>query len=888
MLAQRFIRVLETTITQPENPITNIDLLHTREREQLQVFGNRVAPSEAPDTVGPSVIELFAAQATRTPDAPAVVFEDQSWNYRELDEWSGRLAARLVVAGVSTGDRVGLLMSRSALAVAVMVGVLKVGAAYVPIDPHYPDERARFVLTDAAPTVVLTTAELYDRGEHLCTDRSQEVINMSDPEIDMLIPAVLPLPDPRHLAWVMYTSGTTGTPKGVAATHTGIAGFVTSRAERASITSDSRILQLTPLTFDGSAGNMWSALLTGAAMIVPTDEQAMLGNALSEFVERQAVSHMKLTPSALSVLPAGTLKGVTLIVGGEACPAELVREWAPGRVMVNEYGPTETTINCTVSRRLRPDDEFPPIGSPVSGTTLFVLDAGLGLVPPGVVGELYIAGAGVARGYLNQPGLTATRLYRTGDLVRWNNEGQLIFVGRVDDQVKVRGFRIELGEIKSVLLRDAVVDQAAVVVREDHRDDKRIIAYVVGAAGVVVDATAVRERVAAVLPEYMVPSVVVLDELPLTPNGKLDRRRLPAPEYSTAGGRGARTEREKVLCALFAETLGLDEVSIDDGFFDLGGHSLLATRLISRIHAVLDVEISLRALFQAPTVAALSQQMHLAPRDDALGPVLPLRSTGSRLPIFCVHPVGGTSWCYSGLLQHFGPDYPIYGIQARGLIEDCPLPQSIEEMACDYVEMILSVQNTGPFRLIGWSLGGTIAHAMTLEMQHRGYHVEFLALLDSIPYRDHKQEESSRQEGLLRGIAEAFGAETENLGRSPSLTQIVEATKNGTSPLSSLRPEQVQRVLDVALNSTRVSRLPRSVNRISGDLHFYSAVHDRDNFRREHAGLWAEYCSGQVYDYRIDCLHGEMMSPEPLSSIAKTLVANMQELDKSDLEDLVG
>jgi amino acid adenylation domain-containing protein len=764
--------------------------------------------------------------------------------------------------------------------VIAILAIAKAGAAWLPIDPDYPTDRITHMIMDAAPILVL--------------DRLPATSPFSPvaPEVSVSL---------TNAAYVIYTSGSTGRPKGVVVTHGGLSDLAASMVEQFDLAPSRRILQFASPSFDASIFEILMAAGSGAALVVPA-AGLLAGDALAEVLIERKVTHAHIPPAVVATLPEFPERMLDcLVVGADACSPELVARWAGRSRMINAYGPTEITMAATFSNVLTATGEVPPIGAPIGNTRVFVLDPGLGLVPPGVVGELYIAGAGVARGYLNQPGLTATRfvadpfaptpgarLYRTGDLVRWNNEGQLIFVGRVDDQVKVRGFRIELGEIKSVLLRDAVVDQAAVVVREDHRDDKRIIAYVVGAAGVVVDATAVRERVAAVLPEYMVPSVVVLDELPLTPNGKLDRRRLPAPEYSTAGGRGARTEREKVLCALFAETLGLDEVSIDDGFFDLGGHSLLATRLISRIHAVLDVEISLRALFQAPTVAALSQQMHLAPRDDALGPVLPLRSTGSRLPIFCVHPVGGTSWCYSGLLQHFGPDYPIYGIQARGLIEDCPLPQSIEEMACDYVEMILSVQNTGPFRLIGWSLGGTIAHAMTLEMQHRGYHVEFLALLDSIPYRDHKQEESSRQEGLLRGIAEAFGAETENLGRSPSLTQIVEATKNGTSPLSSLRPEQVQRVLDVALNSTRVSRLPRSVNRISGDLHFYSAVHDRDNFRREHAGLWAEYCSGQVYDYRIDCLHGEMMSPEPLSSIAKTLVANMQELDKSDLEDLVG
>ncbi|GLX51530.1 non-ribosomal peptide synthetase [Streptomyces hygroscopicus subsp. hygroscopicus] len=897
-------RMLTALAHDPEGRVSEADILTPQERRRMLVEWNDT-DREVPAATLP---DLFEARAAAVPDNVAVVHEDTELTYAELNAWANRLAHHLIDRGIGPEDVVGLAMPRSARMIVALLAVLKAGAAYLPIDTEYPSERIAFMLDDAAPVCVITTA-----GTAPGLPAGTEALALDDPSVETLL-AARPSTDPgdrdrraplslAHPAYVIYTSGSTGRPKGVTVTHRGIASLVANQADRYDVDPDSRVLQFASLSFDVTVSEYCLSLLSGARLILPP--ATLYGDSLSDFMRENEVTHAHIPPAVLSSVPHTRLPDLrVLVTGSEALSTELVARWAPGRRMVNAYGPTEATVDVAswifegLTEGEQADDI--PIGRPVANTRVFVLDEKLRPVPVGVAGELYVAGAGLARGYLNRPGLTAgrfvanpfgpagSRMYRTGDLVRWHAQGRLAFLGRVDDQVKVRGFRIELGEIESVLLKDAEVGQAVAVVREDRPGDKRIVAYVVAAAGTAVEPAAVRERAAAVLPEYMVPSaVVVLEALPLTANRKLDRRRLPAPDYSTAHGRAPRTEHEKVLCALFAEVLGVEEVSVDDGFFDLGGHSLLATRLLSRIRAVLDTEISVRTLFQAPTVAALSRQLRLPPAGDALSPVLPLRSTGRRLPVFCVHPVGGTSWCYSGLLQHFGPDYPLYGIQARGLNDESPLPQSVEEMARDYVDEILAIQKDGPYRLVGWSLGGTTAHAMAVELQNRGYDVEFLAMLDSSPHPAPLRDESARPEAVLKVIMEAFGAEAGSLGERPSMDQAVAVMQEKMSTLGSLAQEQVQRVLEVALNSARVGSLPRSVGRMSGDLHLYSAAGGDERGSADAAALWAPYCTGQVHVYGIDCAHGEMMAPEPLSIIAKTLVARVSELEEKRHDESV-
>ena len=591
-LIERLERVLVAMTADLTRSLSSVDVLDAGEHARLDWWGNRAVLAQP--AAGVSIPVLFAAQVARTPEAVAISCGGRSMTYRELDETANRLAHLLAGTGVGPGGCVALLFPRSAEAIVAVLAVLKTGAAYLPIDPGLPAARIGFMVADAAPIAAITTKDLRSRLDQ----QDLLVIDVEDPRIQTYPCTGLPAPAPDNIAYVIYTSGTTGTPKGVAITHSGIADLVATHVERLAITPDSRILQFAPISFDTSVGNLWYALLSGAAAVVPVNDQALPGKELVDLITEQNVSHAAFTPTALAALPVDRLQGMTLIVAGEACTEEIVDRYAPIATLINEYGPTETTVDVTMTGRLESGSGAPAIGRPVSGAALFVLDGWLRAVPAGVVGELYVAGAGVGCGYVRRPGLTASRfvacpfagagarMYRTGDLVRWGADGQLQYVGRADEQVKIRGYRIELGEVQAALAGLDGVEQAAVIAREDRPGDKRLVGYVTGTA----DPAGVRAALAERLPEYMVPAaVVVLATLPSTVNGKLDTRALPAPEYTEGDGyRAPTTPVEEILAGIYAQVLGLKRVGVDDSFFDLGGDSLSAMRVIAAVNTALD------------------------------------------------------------------------------------------------------------------------------------------------------------------------------------------------------------------------------------------------------------------------------------------------------------
>ncbi len=608
----RLQRVLVAMTADPTQRLSSIDLLDGPEHARLDEIGNRGVFTQ-PVAAPVSIPELFAKQVARAPEAVAVTFDGNSMTYCELDEAANRLAHLLAAHDVGPGECVALLLERSAAAVVAMLAVLKTGAAYLPMDPALPADRIGFMVADAAPVAAISTADLAGRLDEF----GVLVIDVEDAAVDTQPSIPLPAPGPDNIAYLIYTSGTTGVPKGVAVTHRNVTQLLESAP--AGLSAAEAWSQCHSLAFDVSVWEIFGPLLAGGRLVVVPDSVVGSPEDLHDVLVTESVRVLTQTPSALAALPAEGLESLSLVMAGEACPAQAVDRWAPGRVMINAYGPTETTMCVAVSAPLTPGPGVVPIGAPVPTAGLFVLDGWLRPVLGGVVGELYVAGDGVGVGYLRRAGLTASRfvacpfggsgarMYRTGDLVRWGADGQLQYLGRADEQVKIRGYRIELGEIQAALSELDGVDQAVVIAREDRPGDKRLVGYITGTA----DPTGIRAQLADRLPPYMVPAAVVtLEALPLTSNGKLDTRALAAPEYRDADRyRAPANAIEEILAGIYARVLGFDRVGVDDSFFDLGGDSLSAMRLIAGINAALDADVAVRTVFDAPTVAQLAPRI---------------------------------------------------------------------------------------------------------------------------------------------------------------------------------------------------------------------------------------------------------------------------------------
>ncbi len=623
-MADHLVRLLERVAADPDVRLSEVELLDDAERRRVVEEWNRTA-AERP--AGRCIHELIAEQVERTPDAVAVVSGDEELTFRELDARADRLARRLAGMGAGPEARVGICLERSAGMVVAMLAVLRAGAAYLPLDPAYPADRLAYMLADSGARLLVTQSSL---RALLPADGVRAVLLDEDAAGTAPEPAgpTRTAVAPGNAAYVIYTSGSTGRPKGVVVTHANAAAFFAGMDGRVGGTIPGTWLAVTRIGFDIHVLELLWTLARGFRVVVHPDvEQAREDGALARAIRRHGVTHLQCTPSlaALVVAESGAeaLSGLErVLLGGEALPAGLaaqVHAVLPGG-LVNMYGPTETTV-WSATHAVAGAEGVVPIGRPIANTRVYVLDGGFRPQPVGVPGELYVAGAGVARGYLDRPGLTAERflpdpfsgdggrLYRTGDRARWRADGALEYLGRLDAQVKLRGFRIEPGEVEAALAAHPRVREAAVVAREDAPGDRRLVAYVVAERGAAVDAAELRAHLAGRLPEYMVPGAfVALGSLPLTPSGKLDRRALPAPEHAAAEDRyvAPRTPAEEVLAGIWREVLGLERVGVRDRFFELGGHSLLATRVVSRIRGAFGVELTVRAMFEHPTVEGLA------------------------------------------------------------------------------------------------------------------------------------------------------------------------------------------------------------------------------------------------------------------------------------------
>ncbi|NDJ57520.1 amino acid adenylation domain-containing protein [Enterobacteriaceae bacterium 4M9] len=623
-IARYFCELLSAVSRDPHARLSALTPFSERERSQILNDWNATQRTLPAQTFAERFEELVRTQ----PESMALLGEQARLSYRELDHRATRLANLMMADGVGAEQIVAIALPRSVELVVALVAILKAGAAYLPLDPHYPVERLNYMLEHAQPTLVITDSAFVQKfglqRAHVQIDCPQVQARLAQQPEHALV-------HERHqhldnAAYIIYTSGSTGLPKGVLVSHRGFSHLTASMVERLHVTAQSRVLQFASPSFDASYWDISMALLSGAALVVASKDALSPGEPLYELMLREGVTHATLPPVGLAVMPQKPLAQLqTLVVAGEACPPELIAFWSQGRRMINAYGPSESTVCATMSQPLQADT-VPPIGTPIINIQVYVLDESLQPVPPGVKGELYIAGEGLARGYHKRPDLSAerfvanpfgtpgSRMYRTGDMASWQPDGELLFMGRVDHQVKIRGFRIEPGEIESVLLKHPKLNQATVIVREDKPGQLQLVGYAV-AREPGVDSTELRNYLRQSLPEYMIPvAIMLLPALPVTPNGKIDRRALPAPTFQAASYRQPTNEREQLLATLFGELLNIEQVDIDQSFFEMGGDSITAIQLVARLRQASWV-LTPRQVFEHKSVCALARIMEATSTD---------------------------------------------------------------------------------------------------------------------------------------------------------------------------------------------------------------------------------------------------------------------------------
>ena len=618
--------LLSSVVQSPDRRLGEVYILTDDERRELESYSRGPERPLPPATMP----ELFEAQASLRPHSTAVVDCDTQMSYAELNAAANQLAHLLIAQGVAPDDVVAMALGRSARHLVTLLAIWKAGAAYLPLEPSHPAERIDHMIHDARPKLLLVEEATSEIGVASAVPTILlDAIDLSD------YPTTNPNQTnrnaplhPQHAAYVIYTSGSTGRPKGVVISHRGVPNTAAAAADHLGLTRYSRVLHFASLSFDASVWEIASTFLVGATLVVLRD-RSDLGSSFVDLLTHHKVTHATLSPSVLSAVPADADldAGLTLVLAGEACSAETASRWSlRTKRLLNAYGPTETTVCATVSAPLT-GTRTPSIGAPIQNTRVYLLDEHLSPLPTGVIGELYVAGDGLARGYLRRAALTAerfvadhagppgSRMYRTGDLARRDVDGHLEFVGRADQQVKLRGHRVELNEVAQVLSRHDQVDDAVVLLRDDPSSGEPIlVAYVLisdADSAASVNPDGLRKAAHGILPEHMVPATIIPIEVwPLTSNGKLDESALPDPDrVPTARGARPRNEREVVLCGLFADILVRPTVGVEDDFFALGGHSLLATRLVGKIRKRMGVELSVRTLFAHPTVAALAEQL---------------------------------------------------------------------------------------------------------------------------------------------------------------------------------------------------------------------------------------------------------------------------------------
>ncbi len=804
--------LLEGACDLPSCRISDLPLLTAAEHWQLSEWNRTEA--EFPREL--CMHELVAAQAARTPGTIAVEHADKRLTYRELEQRANQLAHFLKKRGVGAESRVGICLRRSLELPVALLGVLKAGAACVPLDPAYPKERLEYMLEDSQTALVLTQPGLLAE----VTDFDAEIVTLDAEWNSFSKESSEPVRSgvtPDNLAYVIYTSGSTGKPRGVLLSHLGLVNHNTAAVNLFGITPADRMAQFASISFDIAIEEIFPTWIAGAALVIREEDASLAVGDFLRWVDERNVTALDL-PTAYWHELVGELSESSLrlpeslrivIVGGEKASSAKLAAWrkvAGSRVRwVNTYGPTETSVIVTA---FEPEnsEEIPailPIGRPIANTKIHILDPNLQPLPVGISGDLYVSGPGLARGYLNRPEVTAekfipdpfsaqpgARMYKTGDVARYLASGEIEFAGRTDDQVKIRGYRVELKEIESVLGSFAGVREVVVVARESE-GEKNLVAYVVPSREQTPTGSELRSYLKQRLPHYMVPSAfVLLEAMPKTPNGKVDRRGMPAPkpaDFTEPNEYIAPTdELEKQLTKIWAAVLSKDSIGIRDNFFDLGGHSLLAARLMHRIEQMLGQRLPLAALLQAPTVEQFASLLRQEGWSASWSSLVAIQAEGSRAPFFCVHGVGGNVVGFRDLARHMGTDQPFYALQPQGLDGKRPCLTSVTEMAERYIREIRRVQPEGPYRIGGYSFGGLVAYEMAQQLRAQEQEVSLLALFDTYP-----------------GKMESRASQMRNLSKLPLKEAVTFLVKKGSFVLMTLRKRLELRMLPRPLRNVR-------------------------------------------------------------------------------------
>jgi amino acid adenylation domain-containing protein len=785
-------QLFEGIAENPEAPVSSLNMLPEAEARLVTVGWNATAleyPRETP------LAQLVEAQVERTPDAVAVIFGDESVTYRQLNRRANQLARELVKFGAGPDQPVGVCLERSIDMIAGLLAVIKAGSGYVPLDPYLPPDRLAYMIEDSGLRVLLSQRSL--RAD--LPPCAASIVEIDDPSWKNNTDKNLGIPvAPEHLAYFIYTSGSTGKPKGVELTRGNLTNLLYSMRDWLQLTAHDCLLAVTTISFDIAGVDVWLPLLVGARTVVVSREDTVDGERLQQLIQRHSVTFLQATPVTWWLLLEAGWQGkqnLQIVCTGEAMPRDLASRLFPiVRRLWNLYGPTETTIWST-GYLVRRGDEPVLIGRPVGNTQCYILDERLQPVPIGVVGELYLAGDGVGRGYHNRPELTAekfvpdpfaglpgARMYRTGDLARYLPDGNIECLGRTDHQVKIRGFRIELEEIESILKQHSAVKQAVVIAREDTPGDKRLVAYVVPSGEQSPDRTELKNLLKKSLPEYMIPAdYVVLQQIPISPNGKIDRKALPPPvrgedpPLSAQADAAPRNATEEKILEIFRKVLQLQTIGIHDDFFDRGGHSLKALRAILLLNNEFHVNLPPRVLFEAQTPAQLAALVasHENRADGTVGESWPtlieIQPKGSRPPLFCIARPNVNALGFLFLSRNLGPDQPVYGLQKQ--VEEDPdiflTPEQYRDLAIEYVHEIKQVQPDGPYYLTGFCQGGFIAFEIARQLDAAGQKVALLAMMDLWP------EENTRRKWLwflyaqVKSIASALkpGSASELLSR---------------------------------------------------------------------------------------------------------------------------